>query len=760
MPQMSSLEAVFSKSIEHYKKFYEYLVKKYATSTLNNGGYQELLKELEEAIYMLLLMLVSEDEETDMEPKDDINMLYDTLKILVVLYDNVQTSIQVSEKVQVGQKTPFDIYPIQVEVQESHIQAPRETEKTSISPLTHVQDNGGVLLDKDEEFYNNDDLTSQMGVDLSRMGLQYDTDRQVMGVPEGLIQDLTNGSYAGQANGLYPEIDSVMESTVSLDQQDGTAGATMGTQSLDTASNGSHSELNLEYREKEAQETRRQNVSKAKKPTEYGQPSNMMNNMELGSQGQQPSQVPQIRMQEEVLTGEIDSSIDLNYMVTQGHTQPRGQQHRVEPATTSHVNVETSQTAAPSISTGIGHVMGRSNDSQQYYGTVEQPATTSSQDSIRGSPTQRLGTRVMNSQISTDSIPMQDVTGMQLISSALQVNNNGVQNGSVNPLAPSSPVSSSIQVSKSVPLSNHPTLPPPSQSNNPQFRYVQTPSAGSSSVSHSQQLQPGISNDFSFHLYNSYLQARDTAGNSNGYDSLQGQGSSQTQPVQSSYYSSVQSQQPSNSTNSQSQSQQQQQQQPQYSGYMSPGGDGPLRNSLTASLTAQQSQNPSMREYYRQSISDSSDFTTAATASTQQQPNMYSLHSSTSGNTNNSRQYYGTPQQSPHHSSSASTSSSSQQQSAPQYYYHYQQQQPQQQQQEQQSLSKSQQMPSRQHQQQPRNQYQHLPPLPFSGPNTNSNSSNNPNSNSNSSGSGTTSSHYQNYLLDFNNSQPGDSDYS
>lgn len=80
------------KSTESHKKFYDYLANNISRLSHVEGDSRTVLKELEEVIYMLLLLILSEDEEQDPENKSNVSMLYDTLRVLVQLYKNVLNS--------------------------------------------------------------------------------------------------------------------------------------------------------------------------------------------------------------------------------------------------------------------------------------------------------------------------------------------------------------------------------------------------------------------------------------------------------------------------------------------------------------------------------------------------------------------------------------------------------------------------------------------------------------------------------------------
>jgi hypothetical protein len=93
-----SLDGVFIKTTENYKKFYDYLAQNYSRFT-NMEDRSRVCKELEEVIYMLLLLILAEDDDTTDNP-NDIGMLYDTLKVLVQLYNNVVEDKKGSELLQ------------------------------------------------------------------------------------------------------------------------------------------------------------------------------------------------------------------------------------------------------------------------------------------------------------------------------------------------------------------------------------------------------------------------------------------------------------------------------------------------------------------------------------------------------------------------------------------------------------------------------------------------------------------------------------
>lgn len=83
---------------ENHKKFYDYLAQNYSRFVSRKGDSPAVLKELEEVIYMLLLLILSEDEEPDLETKDGISMLYNTLKVLVQIYNEVLNSISAKDR--------------------------------------------------------------------------------------------------------------------------------------------------------------------------------------------------------------------------------------------------------------------------------------------------------------------------------------------------------------------------------------------------------------------------------------------------------------------------------------------------------------------------------------------------------------------------------------------------------------------------------------------------------------------------------------
>lgn len=93
-----SLDGVLTKTTENYKKFYDYLAQNYSRFT-NIEDRSRVCKELEEVIYMLLLLILAEDDDTTDNP-NDIGMLYDTLKVLVQLYNNVVEDKKGSELLQ------------------------------------------------------------------------------------------------------------------------------------------------------------------------------------------------------------------------------------------------------------------------------------------------------------------------------------------------------------------------------------------------------------------------------------------------------------------------------------------------------------------------------------------------------------------------------------------------------------------------------------------------------------------------------------
>lgn len=93
-----SLDGVLPRTTENYKKFYDYLAQNYSRFT-NIEDRSRVCKELEEVIYMLLLLILAEDDDTTDNP-NDIGMLYDTLKVLVQLYNNVVDDKKGSELLQ------------------------------------------------------------------------------------------------------------------------------------------------------------------------------------------------------------------------------------------------------------------------------------------------------------------------------------------------------------------------------------------------------------------------------------------------------------------------------------------------------------------------------------------------------------------------------------------------------------------------------------------------------------------------------------
>lgn len=598
---------VFAKSTEHYKKYYDYLAKKYAKSLQNKTGYRELLKELEESIYMLLLMIVSEDEEvyagSFKDESEDLNMLYDTLKVLVMLYNDVLASLKAAEKEKRLQQPEETSVAMGTDTQPTG-----EKDSNTISPLAHAQGTDDILVQDD--FYKGDAID----LDLSRIPLPYDINRQVLNVPEGLIQGIANGNYA--------DIDTVMSST--LDQQATT------TSGLETQAD-SHL-LGMDVSGK-LDQTSRSDLSKRGKSTSYGLElgsNTVLDNVALESQSQH-RHVAQVGMRQSALNN-MDSSIDLGYMVPQD--QSRSQQN----GSTSHIGMGLTQ------SLNQGQVMGSSTESAQYYLTQQQGASTA-QDVTRVGSNGHMGSRVVNSQVSTDpGLPMQDVAGIQLISPATALS-----------------TSSPVHMAKSLPQVHN--LPPPSMGN--QYRYYQ---------SSGHQSQASVSSDFSFNLYNNYFPRDATV--TSAYDSLQTATTAQTQSSQqaSQYYTAVQSQ-PTQTQQTQS-SQTAQSTYP----YMS------TRLPLTASLT-----HPTQNSYYKHTTD--SDFSAAGQQQQSQDPQQqYSTV----------RQYYDST--TPYQTAAAAAA-----QQTHQYYYQHptQQQATQFTQQDQQNKVGTPQLP--QHRKHAGNQYQPLP---------------------------------------------------
>lgn len=100
--QQQTMVQMVVKSTESYKKFYDYLASNYSRLVVHTDGSNgpAVLKELEQAIYMLLLLILSEDDGEHDLPEEGktgssgspasggLNMLYDTLRVLVQLYKN------------------------------------------------------------------------------------------------------------------------------------------------------------------------------------------------------------------------------------------------------------------------------------------------------------------------------------------------------------------------------------------------------------------------------------------------------------------------------------------------------------------------------------------------------------------------------------------------------------------------------------------------------------------------------------------------
>lgn len=676
---MSSVEDVFANT-EHYEKFYDYLSKKYAKTLQNNGSYRELLKELEESIYTLLLMIVSEDEEGDlgsevaMEGKEDISMLYDTLKVLVILYNDVLTSAKVMEKEKGLQKSGEDLE-----------EEGTEKQVRSTSPI-HVQED---LIPQEDDFYGQT-LNSPIGVDL---GLQYDINRQVISGSDGLIQGLSNDNYSAQ--GIYQDIENGISGNVVLNHQE---------TSTPNASNNDARALMNEKAQQAKNKTydleMNENVDSRRRQVDQGMQTN--------------------------ISAVIDSSMDLGYMVPES---------RQTTSATPHMGLSMSQ------NTALSPEQITSTDQQSYYSPQ---AASPTQDTPRTQPR-------VSSQLSSEPMQIQDV-GIQLMSPALQVN---TTSNATSSLVTSSPTHS-LPLNKTMPMLSQPTLPPPGQ----QYRYYQTnsnsllsnsmtnnamnptPMSGSTlnstmpsaPLSHNplsasptnnalssntfantpisnnlpqtslltnnstnplsnssltgHQSQHGLSNDFSLGMYPYFQQQpRDTSNSS--YDSL----SHASNSTHTSYY------QPSNQ---------------------------PSQTYPYGPRLSQQSQTPSMREYYRQSIPET-DFTTP------QQPsyNVANNQRSYYDNAYQNQPYYYQPNSGHSNSGYGKGSSSSHPPGA--------------------------QKITQQHQQlgrQPRIS-QHLPPLPFSG----GNSSTGANQSTQQSSSGNGTGQYQGFLLDYN-SQSGDTDYS
>lgn len=181
--QQMSLDGLLIKSTENYKKFYDYLAKNYARFARHNGENNVVvLKEVEEVIYMLLLLILSEDEEPEPENKDGINMLYDTLRVLVQLYNNILNSSDIKNK----EKSTLLQHP---EVHKLLLSQLPDT-GTSSNEKNRDINMAHDLLDPSTDFYNS------LGIDG-----QY--------IPEST-------DYPREENELFHDLDSVMASSNAL----------------------------------------------------------------------------------------------------------------------------------------------------------------------------------------------------------------------------------------------------------------------------------------------------------------------------------------------------------------------------------------------------------------------------------------------------------------------------------------------------------------------------------------------------------------
>lgn len=151
-----SLEGLAIKSTENYKKFYDYLAKNCSRFTPKNGDNCGVLKELEEIIYMLLLLILSEDEESDPENKAGISMLYDTLRVLVQLYNNVLNSIDVKDRETSKLLQNPEVHKLLA--LHRHDQPHPSTKPSSHSPSLPLAPSVGTPLDQSSEFYGSIDM--------------------------------------------------------------------------------------------------------------------------------------------------------------------------------------------------------------------------------------------------------------------------------------------------------------------------------------------------------------------------------------------------------------------------------------------------------------------------------------------------------------------------------------------------------------------------------------------------------------------------
>lgn len=150
------LDAPMARPTENHKKFYDYLAQNYSRFVSRKCDSPAVLKELEEVIYMLLLLILSEDEEPDLETKDGISMLYDTLKVLVQIYNEVLNSIGAKDRAKASLLQNPQVHKLLEAHGLDQSTAPREDRGPSIA--------AGASLSTDNFTDHNGDLLNALGL--------------------------------------------------------------------------------------------------------------------------------------------------------------------------------------------------------------------------------------------------------------------------------------------------------------------------------------------------------------------------------------------------------------------------------------------------------------------------------------------------------------------------------------------------------------------------------------------------------------------
>lgn len=331
--QEMSMDGLVIKSTENHKKFYDYLAKNYPKFILHNGEYRTVLKELEEVIYMLLLLILSEDEEPDPENSDGINMLYDTLRVLVQLYNNVLNSSDIKEREKASLIQHPEVHKLLLS-QRPQDQNPQEPGNDKMPlrdmslplPLAHGAEN---LLDLSGDFYGNLGMDLGNGGQYGILGLDKEDTRQ----EAGLFHDLES-VIASSDTSMRDDIPMLDQTTSSLKMK--------GTSEASQNGEVGPEQLKSVFYD--------QNLTAGIGATR-----------ELSNSQTQRQQVPH--------PSDDNSSIDLNYMVSQ-----QLQQNLIQPQSSStrhHLGVSLDH----------GHSLTQGQPSQQfpYQGSSDTNSTSNSQ---------------------------------------------------------------------------------------------------------------------------------------------------------------------------------------------------------------------------------------------------------------------------------------------------------------------------------------------------------------------------------------------